>query len=276
MRTIASLFAGLTALTLAGCANKQPSLPPPPATANGGALWRIIDTRCVPGQLERQDPRPCTKVSLKRGVAHGFVLLKDIRGVAQYLLMPTARITGTEDPAILAPDATNYFQKAWDARGAVDARLGRRLARTQLSIAVNSIYGRTQGQLHFHIDCVDRPVAATLSRIVIPPDAAWPAHTVMLNGQTYWIRWLAADQLQSTNPFRLLVTSFPNARREMGAWTIALIGAVNPSGKPGFYLLADRANPALGNRGSSESLQDHTCRDEKARSVVKIRDGSAL
>jgi len=260
MRAIASLLASLAALTVASCANVQTPLPPTPATANGGALWRIIYTQCLPGQRERDDPSPCAKVSLTGGVTHGFVLLKDIRGVAQYLLMPTARITGTEDPAIVAPDATNYFDKAWDERRAVDARLGRRLARTELSVAVNSVYGRSQGQLHLHIDCVDPTVAEALRQVIISPDAAWPAHTVVLKGRSYWIRWLGADRLKSTNPFRLLAESFPNARREMGAWTVALVGAVAPSGEPGFYLLADRANPRGGDRGSSESLQDHGCR----------------
>ncbi len=259
MRAIASLLASLAALTLVSCTNAETPLPPPPARANGGALWRIIDTQCLPGQRERHDPSPCAKVSLTGGVEFGFVLLKDTRGVAQYLLMPTVRITGTEDPAILAPNATNYFEKAWDEREAVDARLGRRLARNELSIAVNSIYGRSQGQLHLHIDCLDRTVAGTLRQVVISPDAAWPAHTVMLKGHSYWIRWLAGDRLKSTNPFQLLAQSFPDARREMGAWTVALVGAVRPNGEAGFYLLADRANPAGGDWGSSESLQDPAC-----------------
>jgi CDP-diacylglycerol pyrophosphatase len=114
--------------------------------------------------------------------------------------------------------------------------------------------------LHLHVDCVDRTVAAALRRTDIPPGAAWSAHTIVLKGETYWIRWLAADQLKSTNPFPLLARSFRNARHEMGAWTIALVGAVSPGGKPGFYLLANRANPAAGDEGSSEDLQDHSCR----------------
>jgi CDP-diacylglycerol pyrophosphatase len=257
MRAIPSLLAGLAAATLTACAGVRAPLPPPPVHANGGTLWRIISTQCLPGQLERHDPSPCAKVSLDGGQAHGFVLLKDRDGVAQYLLMPTARITGIEDPAILAPDAANYFARAWDEREVTPRRLGRPLAAADLSVAVNSIYGRSQDQLHLHIDCLDRTVAAALRQAAVPHDGDWAAHRVTLHGHAYRIRWLAADQLASTNPFELLADSLPNARREMAAWTIALVGA--PEG--GLYLLADRVHPAAGDRASAEELQDHDCRN---------------
>ena len=260
MRTFTSLLAGLMATALAGCAAAPPPLPPPPAHANGGALWSIISAQCLPGQLQRHDPSPCAKVSLDGGQAHGFVLLKDREGVAQYLLLPTAKITGIEDPAVLAAGAANYFDRAWDERQVVPQRLGRPLDRTELSVAVNSIYGRSQDQLHLHIDCLDKDVAAALRRLVVPHDDAWPTHKVTLDGHPYRIRWLAADRLASANPFQLLIQSFPDARHAMGAWTIALVGAVGPAGEPGFYLLADRVDPAAGDRASAEELQDHACR----------------
>jgi CDP-diacylglycerol pyrophosphatase len=260
MRTLAFLFAGLLAVALAGCAVGPAPLPPPPVHVNGGTLWRIISTQCLPGMRERQDPSPCARVSVDGGEAHGFVLLKDREGVAQYLLMPSAKITGIEDPAILAPDAANYFGKAWDERQVVPRRLGRPLDRTELSVVVNSIYGRSQDQLHLHIDCLDKAVAADLRRLAVPHDAAWAAHTVRLDGHPYRVRWLAEDQLGSANPFKLLAESFPNARHQMGAWTIALVGAAGPGGEPGFYLLADRLDPSAGDRASAEELQDHACR----------------
>lgn len=259
MHKIAFLVASLMAVALAGCASAPAPLPPPPVHANGGTLWRIISTQCLPGQLRRHDPSPCAKVSLDGGQTHGFVLLKDRDGVAQYLLMPTAKITGIEDPAVLAPGAANYFDKAWDERQVVPDRLERPLDRTELSVAVNSIYGRTQDQLHLHIDCLDKGVAAALRRLAVPHDAAWSAHTVTLKGHPYRVRWLAEGELVAANPFDLLARSFPNARHEMGAWTIALVGAAGPKGEPGFYLLADRVDPAAGDRASAEELQDHAC-----------------
>jgi CDP-diacylglycerol pyrophosphatase len=242
---------------LAGCTSLAPSLPPPSPHTNGQALWRIISEQCLPNERDRGDPAPCVVVSLRDGDAHGYVLLKDRVGVAQHLLMPTAKITGIEDPKVLEPGAENYFARAWDERRYVQERLGRRVERTELSIAVNSAYGRSQDQLHLHIDCVDATVAAALRDAAIPN--AWARRPVTLKGRSYRVRWLAEDQLNATNPFNLLAQTVPGARRSMGAWTLALIGGVGPGGQPGFYLVADQANPATGDPGSAEVLQDHTC-----------------
>jgi len=264
MRAIASLLAGLTALALAACAGVGPPLPPPPVHANGGTLWRIISTQCLPGQQQRHDPSPCAKVSVDGGQAHGYVLLKDRVGVAQYLLMPSAKITGIEDPAILKPDAANYFADAWSEREAVPMKLGRSLGRTDLSVAVNSIYGRSQDQLHLHIDCLDKGVAATLRALAVPRRKAWSEQRVTLMGHAYRVRWLDAADLAHANPFQMLAGqlyqgSFPGGPDQMGAWTLALVGAVAPDGHEGFLLLADRVDPAHGDRASAEELQDHSC-----------------
>ena len=88
------------------------------AAADPDALWYIISEQCVPDQQQAHSPKPCALVDL----AAGYVVLKDRDGNTQFLVMPTARITGIESPAILAPDAPNYWQDAWDARRFVDAR----------------------------------------------------------------------------------------------------------------------------------------------------------
>jgi CDP-diacylglycerol pyrophosphatase len=249
-------LAALAAVLFAGCASQTAPLPPPPTHPNGQALWRIIHDQCLPDERDHQDPAPCALVRLKDGEAHGYVVLKDRTGVAQHLLMPTAKITGIEDPQVLAPDAANYFARAWDERRFVERRLGHPLDRTQLSIAVNSAYGRTQDQLHLHIDCVDASVAATLR--VADVRRSWAERPIALKGRAYRVRWLPADQLDATNPFKLLARTVPGVRRDMGAWTLALVGG-RRDGKPGVYLLADRADPAAGDRGSAEELQDHSC-----------------
>jgi CDP-diacylglycerol pyrophosphatase len=241
-------------LVLAGCASGPAPLPPPPVHANGQALWRIIHDQCVPNQESHGAPAPCAQVSLDGGEAHGFVLLKDRTGATQYLLMPTAKITGIEDPALLAPGAANYFAEAWDERGHVDDRLGRKLDRTQVAITVNSIYGRSQDQLHLHIDCLDRTVGASLGAATIPADGQW--QPILLKTHHYRVRWLAAT---SDAPFGLLAQEMPGARKDMGAWTLALVGAQRADGTQGYYLLADRADPLAGDPGSAEELQDHAC-----------------
>ena len=74
-------------------------------------------------------------------LATGYVVLKDRVGDTQFLLMPTARITGIESPAILAADAPNYWDAAWQARHFVDERAHRDLSREAISLAINSESG---------------------------------------------------------------------------------------------------------------------------------------
>ena len=82
-------------------------------------------------------------------------ILKDLIGVAQMLAIPTRKITGIEDPQMLAPDAPPVFADGWKAKTLVEARLGgRTLPREAVALAINSQYARSQEQLHVHVDCV--------------------------------------------------------------------------------------------------------------------------
>jgi CDP-diacylglycerol pyrophosphatase len=45
----------------------------------------------------------------------------------------------------------------------------------------------------------------------------------------------------------------------MGRHTLVLVGASFAPDQLGFVLLDDAAEPATGDRGSGESLQDHDC-----------------
>lgn len=244
---------------LSACGTLTTALPPPPLHPNGQALWRIVHDRCVPDQRGRGDPAPCALVSLSDGEDRGIVVLKDLDGVAQYLVMPTAKITGIEDPLVLTPTSTNYFAAAWRDRQYVEQKLGRPLDRTQISITVNSIYGRTQDQLHLHLDCIDASVRPVLTAADVSRDGRWS--TLPIKGHAYRARWIDEAVLSATDPFKLLADTVPGARQDMGAWTLALIGGRQADGRDGFYLLADRANPAAGDRGSAEELQDHACRN---------------
>ena len=244
---------GLT-LAVCGCATRGPDLPPPPVHAHGQALWKIISEQCVPGALQRRDPAPCAVVSL----VGGFVVLKDRDGASQYLVMPTDKITGIEDPKLLAPGVPNYFAAAWEVRSLVQTRLGRPLEREDLSVAVNSPYGRSQDQLHLHVDCLDAGVREALRADGPQIGPAWSRARFALAGHLYWIRRIDAATLGRVDPFRLLADGMPGARRSMGAWTLVLAGESSAFG-PGFFLMADRADPKAGDRASGESLQDHAC-----------------
>ena len=99
-------------------------------------------------------PKPCERVDLAGGVEQGVAILKDLVGVAQMLAIPTRRITGIEDPQMLAPNAPKVFAAAWSAKPLVEGRLNRALPREAVALAINSKWARSQEQLHVHVDCV--------------------------------------------------------------------------------------------------------------------------
>jgi len=232
----------------------------PACAEDPDALWKIINDRCVPDQVQHATPDPCMLVDLDGGVAHGYVLLKDRDGATQILLMPTAKITGIESPAILAPDATNYFADAWLASPRLDTLAHHNLPRDEVSLAINSISGRSQNQLHIHIDCINAEVRTALLQHAVDIGDHWAPLGVPLAGHQYLAMHLAGEQLDGANPFRLLADGVPGAAADMGQQTLVVTGTVLADGRPGFILLTDHADPATGDHGSGEELQDHACR----------------
>ena len=220
-----------------------------PAVADSDALWYIVSEQCVPDQQQFHSPKPCELVDL----AAGTVVLKDRVGDTQFLLMPTARITGIESPAILAPDAPNYWDAAWQARHFVNERAHRDLSREAVSLAINSERGRTQNQLHIQIDCVRLDVQAALREHAGAVGPGWTPFPAKLAGHDYMAMRIDQPDLARTNPFTLLADGIPGARADMAHYTLVLVGAAD-----GFVLLAGRA-AGITNRGSGEELQDHAC-----------------
>lgn len=232
------------------------------------ALWKIVHGRCVADQQANHLPAPCASIDLDGGEADGSAVLKDIEGASQYLLIPTARITGIESPAILAPDAPNYFARAWAVVPLVDDRLHRILPRQDLALAINSESGRSQDQLHIHVDCIRPDIRAALDHAAPAIGTTWHNLPTRLASHRYRAIWLPGDTLaDATNPFRILASSLSDPSTEMGSHTLVLVGA-SRHGRPGFILLDGKAGPLsttlsphikLGS-GSGEELEDHTCR----------------
>ena len=107
--------------------------------------------------------KPCERVDLDGGADQGAAILKDLVGVAQMLAIPTRRITGIEDPQMLAPNAPPVFADAWGAKTLVEARLGRALPRDAVGLAINSKWARSQDQFHIHVDCMAVSVMKVLA-----------------------------------------------------------------------------------------------------------------
>ncbi|MFL5257141.1 MAG: CDP-diacylglycerol diphosphatase [Rhodopila sp.] len=234
-------------------------LGPATAQADPSALWKIVHGQCVPHEEASHDPSPCAAVDLSGGVEKGYALLKDIRGIAQYLLIPTAHLGGIEDPAILAPDAVNYWQAAWEGRSLVEQRLHMKLPRDDVSLAINSAYGRTQNQFHIHIDCVRPEVRDALHANLDKIGVLWAPFPVALAGHEYQALRINQETLLGKDPFKVLANQVPDARSDMGKYTLVVVGMTFPDGSPGFVLLNDHVNFLAGDRASGEQLQDHSC-----------------
>jgi CDP-diacylglycerol pyrophosphatase len=219
------------------------------------ALWRVVHDVCVPDQQVFSNPAPCAEVDL----AAGHVILQDPDPFAptHFLLVPTTRIEGIEDPALLSPGAPNYWAQAWEARRFVEKRAGRALGRDELSLAINSVYRRTQDQLHIHIDCIKPAVQAALRAHASSIGPNWAPFPVPLAGERYFAMRIEGSDLAGADPFRLLAT-LPGARAAMGEESLAVTGETGADGNPGFILLAARTWPGPGNRWG-EVLQDHRC-----------------
>jgi CDP-diacylglycerol pyrophosphatase len=239
----AALAAFFTAFALPACA------------ADPDALWNIVGGQCVPNQQAKHDPGPCVSVDL----AGGYAVLKDESGATQVLVIPTTRITGIESPALLDPAAPNYWADAWQARHDVETFARREIPREDLALAVNSIYGRSQDQLHIHVDCIRPDVRDALDTAMDHIGPKWAPLDVSLAGHRYRAMRLAGEDLGDRNPFRLLADADPMARAEMGLETLVVAGAVFEDGSPGFILLSDRFDPSMHDAASGESLLDHGC-----------------
>ena len=227
-----------------------------PAPADRNLLWNIVNFKCLRHLTKSEAPIPCDSVDVSTGWDRGVAYLKDFEGVARELAIPTHRVTGIEDSALLTPGERNYFASAWAGRSDIEWRLKKKLPREAVAITVDSMASRSQDQLYLQIDCIDKDVAASLASYSGALDTQWRPMTIDLKGRRYWARKLDSEDLADVSPFLLLADGIDGAKTDMGLWSLAAVGA-NFSDKPGFILLADRAEPPAG--GRAEDLQDRDC-----------------
>ncbi len=197
----------------------------------------------MPDQTANGSPAPCTEVTAD------WAVLKDINGATQFLLIPTAKTTGIEDPALLQPGTPNYFAAAWSARRFVEQRAGHALPRDVIGLAINAEGARSQEQFHIHVDCIRPDVREALR--TLPIGAGWAPLPRSLVGQQFVAMRLPGDDL-TANPFDLLADGIPGAKQAMGRYTIAVVGEPG-----GFILLVGERGSGEGGHG--EDIQDHSC-----------------
>jgi CDP-diacylglycerol pyrophosphatase len=243
-------------LATAGSARPTADVSPIEALAarDRDALWEIVDGMCVPNMRHRGNPAPCAQVDLRRG----FVVMKDINGRTQFLLIPTLRIRGIEDPQLLQPSALNYWQSAWESRALLEQQVGHRVPREALGLAINSAPGRSQDQLHIHIDCLRPDVAETLRTHGSRIGTNWSSLEVPLVGRSYRAMRVMGEGFGASDPFQLLARDL-HARADMEQQTLVVAGYRSARGEPGFVLLSHHTDLSAGDRAHGEDLLDHRC-----------------
>lgn len=226
------------------------------------ALWRVVHGLCVRDERLLHLPTPCLAVNLKEG----WAVVKDPRARSHLLLVPTRRISGLEDPILQQPGAPNYWELAWEQRPWLNRLVGRPVPRDDVGLAINSIYGRSQDQLHIHLDCVRPSVAEALDDQLASIGPAW----AQLRGRVlagFVGRRLDGEDFGDRDPFKLLARGSPDARRNMAAETLAAVPVTFAGGRPGFVLLARAAQLQANDAAAAEGLLDHTC------AIVTASDG---
>ncbi|MGB7802688.1 CDP-diacylglycerol diphosphatase [Buttiauxella sp.] len=215
------------------------------------ALWRIVSEQCVPHQRDNQSSAPCAKVDLQSG----YVLLKDINGPLQYLLMPTAKISGMESPELLDAKTANFLWLAWQQRNVMSVRRGAQVPDDVISLTINSETGRSQNQLHIHISCLRADVREQLNQYANTLNTDWQTFPVSLAGNPYIARKVTPAEFSQHSPFMMLAAEVAQARENMGRYSLAMAKL-----KDGEWIaLATERNLLRLNLASAEQLQDHDC-----------------
>jgi CDP-diacylglycerol pyrophosphatase len=226
------------------------------ALENPNELWVIVQS-CVADQTRGHVlPTSCVAVDTKHKVA----ILRSIGGRWQFLAVPTMRITGIEDPQVLNPKTPNYWALAWSAANRFLPSAATR-NRANVALAINSVPGRSQNQLHIHIACIDPDVMRQLDDHAREITTTWSAPLLPYGNTRYRVLRVESPTLDATNPF-LLLLKLPGAPQHMGLQTLVVTGTFWDDGKPGFYILDDYAHDtdAGPDTGHGEDLLDENCR----------------
>lgn len=220
--------------------------------ANPDALWEIVHDKCAVAVA------PCLLIDEKEHLA----FLKDRNGIAQILAIPTDKVTGVEDPAVLKPETPNFFADAWDRRSLMLARLPKPISRDSISLVVNAQTARTQNQLHVHIDCLSAEAREGLRAAAPTLTEQWGSLGVKIEGHDFLARKVKGATLDGFYPFREVAATLKNPAAEMYRQNVLVVGADFADG-PGFIALTDTAPAIPLGYGSGEDVQDHDCKIAK-------------
>lgn len=242
------LLACTLALGAGLCAGPAQAVPDP----SRGILWTALQG-CILAKRTLGRSFPCLSVDLGDAGRPGTAVLRAPGQPTHTVVMPTADVVGLEAPVLQQADGAAYWRAALAARRSVTEAIGGRLLIEGVGLAVNSAGGRSQDQLHIHLDCLKPGVRAVLQRYGAGVTARWAPLPVALQGSRFFAMRIPAAEADSFNPFAALMR-LPGHRTNLRATSLAAVATSPQDPDPGFYVLANRSPGS-----HAETLLDHTC-----------------
>lgn len=215
-------------------------------------LWAALKT-CVLAKTLANRTFPCLGVDLGDKTRPGTAILRAPGEPTHIIVLPTDTVAGLEAPALRGARGAAYWRAALAARHFVSDSLKGRVPVEEIGMAVNSARGRSQDQLHIHLDCMKPRVLAALRTHGHGIRGTFAPLPVALAGDRYFALRVPAAEAERFNPFAAL-HRLPGRRPDLRETSFAALATPAGDPEPGFYLLAYRAR-----RASAEDLMDHTC-----------------
>jgi CDP-diacylglycerol pyrophosphatase len=217
------------------------------SASDRGDLWRVVHDLCAPMDRVVSLPLPCLKIDRAEGIA----VVRAPYDITRIIIVPTRKVSGVESPLLLRDDGKNLWSYAWRNRDEVTAAAGRSLAWSDIGMAVNSRYSRTQDQLHIHVDCVDARLKRALQART-PRGDGWFDLDLRPWADRYRVKRIDAAGIDR-NIFKMIADELPGAKARMGEQSVAVVGYGAETGEHGFIVMD------AGGGGHAEELLDHQC-----------------
>ena len=216
-------------------------------------LWLAVRT-CVTTQALVGRPLPCLALDVGAPDRIGTAILRAPGSQAHLVVMPLASIVGIEDPGLSSHVGRGLWRAALAARSVTADVFGGTLALEDVGLAVNSVGGRSQDQLHIHVSCLEPGVREALRRHPPAADArAWRPLTVLLEDTPFYGLRVPKTEADRFNPFTDL-KHLPGVGGDPRDVSVAVVSTDSGDPEPGFIVLAYRASD-----GHAEKLLDHGC-----------------
>jgi CDP-diacylglycerol pyrophosphatase len=216
-------------------------------------LWVALQG-CVLAKKAAGRSFPCLSVDLGDGTRPGTAVLRAPGQPTHTVVMPTDNVSGIEAPVLQGPRGAAYWRAALDARHFVSDVLQGRLPVAAVGLEVNSVGGRSQDQLHIHLDCMHRGVMAALKAHGGAVGETWAPFPVPLDDEHYMALRVPAGAVETFNPFAALAR-VPGWQGKLHDASFAAVSADPDNPGAGMIVLAYRMPEA-----SAEDLMDHSCR----------------